>query len=95
MPDPYRQQTSLAASQVMLISLCQRGSPLGTLAPSRFDPWGQEGDSKQGERQVGTMLSPRADPDPHMASVCTSGAHGGTLPLPPCSAELPAGALET
>lgn len=55
----------ISSSQLVLIIVCARGIPLETMAPSRFDPWGQEGDSKQGERQPGMVPCPWANPDPH------------------------------
>lgn len=55
----------ISSSQLTLIIVFPRGIPLGTMAPSRFDPWGQEGNSKQGVGQPGTVPCPWANPDPH------------------------------
>lgn len=68
------------------------------MRPSRFDPWGQEGESKWGQMQAGTVLYPWADPDPHSTRdmFAKVGCMGEFCLCPPHrSAELPTGALET
>lgn len=73
----------ISCSQLMLIIICARGIPLGTVASPRFDPWGQEGDSKQGDRKPGMVPPGHTLTLTPQGCICKSGIHRGTLPLTP------------